>query len=138
MHEAAYENNLKKIQYANKQLADVREKIQRYDADLKMTSAEAEIAQIAGDLNFDVTTDFGQIEQIIQKKIDTNKGKVRVAADMSSRGVAEIEVQERVEAQQAEDTLQQYEVELGLKSPDTTPVVATAKNLGPATESGRA
>jgi len=135
MHEAAYENNLKKIQYANKQLADVREKIQRYDADLKMTTAEAEIARIAGDLNFDVTTDFGQIEQIIQKKIDTNKGKVRVAADMSSRGVAEIEVQERVEAQQAEDTLQQYEVELGLKSPDTTPVVETDKNLGPATDS---
>jgi len=137
MHEAAYENNLKKIQYANKQLADVREKIQRYDADLKMTSAEAEIAQIAGDLNFDVTTDFGQIEQIIQKKIDTNKGKVRVAADMSSRGVADIEVQERVEAQQAEDTLQQYEVELGLKSPDTTPVVEADKNLGPATDSSR-
>jgi phage shock protein A len=108
-----------------------------YDADLKMTSAEAEIAQIAGDLNFDVTTDFGQIEQIIQRKIDTNRGKVRVAADMSSRGVAEIEVQERVEAQQAEDTLQQYEVELGLKSPDTTPVVETAKNLGPATDSSR-
>jgi phage shock protein A len=137
MHEEAYENNLKKIQYANKQLADVREKIQRYDADLKMTSAEAEIAQIAGDLNFDVTTDFGQIEQIIQRKIDTNRGKVRVAADMSSRGVAEIAVQERVEAQQAEDTLQQYEVELGLKSPDTTPVVETDKNLGPATDSSR-
>jgi hypothetical protein len=115
----------------------VREKIQRYDADLKMTSAEAEIAQIAGDLNFDVTTDFGQIEQIIQRKIDTNRGKVRVAADMSSRGVAEIAVQERVEAQQAEDTLQQYEVELGLKSPDTTPVVETDKNLGPATDSSR-
>jgi len=137
MHEEAYENNLKKIQYANKQLADVREKIQRYDADLKMTSAEAEIARIAGDLNFDVTTDFGQIEQIIQRRIDTNRGKVRVAADMSSRGVAEIEVQERVEAQQAEDTLQQYEVELGLKSPDTTPVVETDKNLGPATDSSR-
>jgi phage shock protein A len=137
MHEAAYENNLKKIQYANKQLADVREKIQRYDADLKMTSAEAEIARIAGDLNFDVTTDFGQIEQIIQRRIDTNRGKVRVAADMSSRGVADIEVQERVEAQQAEDTLQQYEVELGLKSPDTTPVVEADKNLGPATDSSR-
>lgn len=137
MHEEAYENNLKKIQYANKQLADVREKIQRYDADLKMTSAEAEIAQIAGDLNFDVTTDFGQIEQIIQRRIDTNRGKVRVAADLSSRGVAEIAVQERVEAQQAEDTLQQYEVELGLKSPDTTPVVETDKNLGPATDSSR-
>src|SRR5574341_858982 len=72
MHEEAYEHNLKKIQFANKQLADVRDKIQRYDADLKMTAAEAEIARIAGDLNFDVTTDFGQVEAIIQRQIDTN------------------------------------------------------------------
>jgi hypothetical protein len=138
MHEEAYENNLKKIQYANKQLAEVRDKIQRYNADLKMTAAEAEIARIAGDLNFDVTTDFGQIEQIIQQKIDTNRGKVRVAADLSSRGVAEIKAQERMEDQLAEDTLQQYEVELGLKSPETTPVVETDKNLGPATDKNRA
>ena len=138
MHEESYENNLKKIQFANQQLAQVREKIQKYDADLKMTSAEAEIAKIAGDLNFDVTTDFGQIEQIIQQKIDTNRGKVRVAADLSGRGIAEIKAQERVEAQMAEDTLQQYEVELGLKSPETTPVVETSKNLGPATDTNRA
>ena len=134
MHEEAYENNLKKIQYANKQLAEVREKIERYNADLKMTAAEAEIARIAGDLNFDVTTDFGQIEQIIQQKIDTNRGKVRVAADLSSRGVADIKAKERMESQLAEDVLQQYEVELGLKSPETTPVVDSNKNLGPATE----
>src|SRR6267378_2844283 len=130
MHEEAYENNLKKIQYANKQLAEVREKIERYNADLKMTAAEAEIARIAGDLNFDVTTDFGQIEQIIH----TNRGKVRVAADLSSRGVADIKARERVESQLAEDVLQQYEVELGLKSPETTPVVEGNKNLGPATD----
>ncbi|HEX9276927.1 MAG TPA: PspA/IM30 family protein [Gemmatimonadales bacterium] len=134
LHEEAYENNLKKIQYANKQLAEVREKIERYNADLKMTAAEAEIARIAGDLNFDVTTDFGQIEQIIQQKIDTNRGKVRVAADLSSRGVADIKARERVESQLAEDVLQQYEVELGLKSPETTPVVEGNKNLGPATD----
>ena len=138
MHDEAYENNLKKIQFANKQLAEVRDKILRYNADLKMTAAEAEIARIAGDLNFDVTTDFGQIEQIIQQKIDTNRGKVRVAADLSSRGVAEIKAQERMENQLAEDTLQQYEVELGLKSPETTPVVETDKNLGPATDKNRA
>lgn len=133
LHEEAYENNLKKIQFANKQLADVREKIERYHADLKMTAAEAEIARIAGDLNFDVTTDFGQIEQIIQQKIDVNRGKVRVAADLSSRGVAEIKARERMESQLAEDVLQQYEVELGLKSPETTPVVEGNKNLGPET-----
>jgi len=134
LHEEAYENNLKKIQYANKQLAEVREKIERYNADLKMTAAEAEIARIAGDLNFDVTTDFGQIEQIIQQKIDTNRGKVRVAADLSSHGVADIKARERVESQLAEDVLQQYEVELGLKSPETTPVIEGNKNLGPATD----
>src|SRR6266487_240045 len=134
MHEEAYENNLKKIQYANKQLSEVREKIERYNADLKMTAAEAEIARIAGDLNFDVTTDFGQIEQIIQQKIDTNRGKVRVAADLSSRGVADIKAKEHMESQLAEDVLQQYEVELGLKSPETTPVVDSNKNLGPATD----
>lgn len=136
MHEEAYENNLKKIQYANKQLAEVREKIERYHADLKMTAAEAEIARIAGDLNFDVTTDFGQIEQIIQQKIDVNRGKVRVAADLSSRGVADIKAKERMESQLAEDVLQQYEVELGLKSPETTPVVEGNKNLGPETRNG--
>jgi phage shock protein A len=136
LHEEAYENNLKKIQFANKQLADVREKIERYNADLKMTAAEAEIARIAGDLNFDVTTDFGQIEQIIQQKIDVNRGKVRVAADLSSRGVAEIKARERMESQLAEDVLQQYEVELGLKSPETTPVVEGNKNLGPETRNG--
>ena len=136
MHEEAYENNLKKIQYANKQLAEVREKIERYNADLKMTAAEAEIARIAGDLNFDVTTDFGQIEQIIQQKIDTNRGKVRVAADLSSRGVADIKAKERMESQLAEDVLQQYEVELGLKSPETTPIVEGNKNLGPETRNG--
>src|SRR5436190_1253156 len=116
------------------QLQEGRKGLEQYNADLKMTAAEAEIARIAGDLNFDVTTDFGQIEQIIQQKIDTNRGKVRVAADLSSRGVADIKAKERMESQLAEDVLQQYEVELGLKSPETTPVVDSNKNLGPATE----
>ena len=37
-------------------------------------------------------------------------------------------------AQLAEDALSNFEVELGLKSPDTTPIAQTAKDLGPATE----
>jgi hypothetical protein len=31
----------------------------------------------------------------------------------------------------AEDILTKYELQLGLKSPETTPVTDTAKNLGP-------
>src|SRR5262249_14615924 len=132
MHETAYDNNLKKIQFASKNLMAVREKIQKYDAELKMSSAEAEIAKLAETLDFNVTTDFGQIEDVIQRRIDQNRAKVRVSADLSSRGVAEIQAEERMEASMAEDALQRYEVELGLRAPETAPLADTAKNLGPA------
>ena len=134
MHEQAYGNNLKKIQFAGKNLLAVREKIQKYDADLKMSAAEAEIAKLAEDLDFNVTTDFGQIEDVIQRKIDQNRGAVRVSADLSSRGVGEIEAEERVEKSMAEDALRRYEVELGIRAPETTPIADSAKNLGPAVE----
>ena len=81
-----------------------------------------------------LTTDFGEIESVIQQRIDQNRGKVRVAADLSERGIAEIKAEERMQGQLAEQALQNFEVELGLKSPETTPVSQAAKDLGPATE----
>jgi phage shock protein A len=132
MHEGAYENNLKKIQHAAKKLGEVREKIQRYDAELKMSAAEAEVAALSQSFNMDVTTDFGQIEQMIQGKIDQNRGRARVASDLSQEGLASIEAEEKMEAAMAEDALAQFEVELGLRSPETTKLADTAKDLGPA------
>jgi phage shock protein A len=134
MHETAYGNNLKKIQHANEKLIELRGKIEKYDAELKMSSAEAEIAKLAEGFNLNVTTDFGQIEQVIQQKIDQNRGRVRVAADLSKEGIAEIAAEERMRNVMAEEALSNFEVELGLKSPETTPVSQTAKDLGPATE----
>ena len=81
-----------------------------------------------------LTTDFGQIESVIQQKIDQNRGKARVAADLSETGIAEIKAEERMQGQLAEQALQDFEVELGMRSPETTPVSQTAKDLGPATE----
>lgn len=134
LHETAYENNLKKIQHANKQLAQVREKIQKYDAELKMSEAEAEVAALAESFDMNLTTDFGQIEQVIQGRIDKNRGRARVAADLSSKGIADIEAEERMETSLAEDALREFEVELGLASPETTPIVEAPKHLGPATD----
>jgi phage shock protein A len=133
MHERSYDNNLKKIKHANKKLVEVREKIQKYDAELKMSAAEAEIAALAESFDMNITTDFGQLEMIIQQKIDTNRGKARVAVDLSERGVAEIEAEERMQTALADQALAEYEVELGLRSPETTPVAETTKDLGPAT-----
>jgi phage shock protein A len=132
MHEQAYQNNLLKIQKANKDMGQVREKIQRYHAELKMSAAEAEIAAIAETFDMNVTTDFGEVENMVQRKIDANRGKARVAADMSSKGIDVIKAEEAAEKAMAEDLLSKYEVQLGLKSPDTAPVAEGAKTLGPA------
>ena len=132
MHETAYGNSLKKIQHANEKLIELRDKIQKYDAELKMSSAEAEIAKLSETFDMNLTTDFGEIEAVIQQKIDQNRGKVRVAADLSEKGIAEIKAEERMEAQLAEQALTDFEVELGLKSPDTATVTQATKDLGPA------
>jgi hypothetical protein len=135
MHEGAYQNNLLKIQKANKDLIKVREKIQKYHAELKMSAAEAEIAQISESFEMNVTTDFGQVEDMIQRKIDANRGRARVAVDLSARGIEQINAEEAAEKAMAEDLLSKFEVQLGLKSPETTPVAETVKNLGPTTTS---
>ena len=132
MHEQAYQNNLKKIQHANKKLVEVKEKITRYDAELKMSEAEAEVAKLSQSFDINLTTDFGQLEGIIQGKIDANRGKARVASDLSSEGMDKIVAEERMEKSMAEDALKGLEVELGLRAPETAPVVETAKDLGPA------
>jgi phage shock protein A len=134
MHEAAYTNNLKKIQYANKKLVEVKDKISKYDAELKMSEAEAEVAKLTQSFNMDVTTDFGQLEDVIQRKIDGNRGKARVASDLSGEGIDKIAAEEKMEASMADDALKDLEVELGMRAPETTTIAATAKDLGPAEE----
>ena len=137
MHEQAYSNNLKKIQFANKKLVEVKDKIQKYDAELKMSEAEAEVAKLTQAFDVDVTTDFGQLEDVIQRKIDTNRGKARVASDLSSQGLDKIQAEERMEKSMADDALKDLEVELGMRAPETTPVAAAQKDLGPAEEQKR-
>jgi phage shock protein A len=134
LHETAYGNNLTKIKHASGKLAKVRDKIQKYDAELKMSRAEAEMAKVASSLNFDITTDFGQIEQVIEEKISLNRAKVRVAADMSSEGTVEVEREQAMEKVLADQALRDFEVGMGLVTPETAAVTETAKQLGPAKE----
>ena len=132
MHEKAYNNNLRKIKNASGKLAKVRQKIQKYDAELKMSRAEAELAKLSESFEFDVTTDFGQIEAVIEDKINLNRAKARVAADMSGEGIAEIEAEEAMEAAMAEDALKEFEIDLGLVSPETADIEESPKQLGQA------
>jgi phage shock protein A len=132
LHEEAYNNNVTKIKHASGKLSDVRTKIQKYDAELKMSRAEAEMAKLATDFNFDVTTDFGQIEQVINDKIGLNRAKVRVAADLSSEGLTDIKHEQAMEKAMGEQALKDFEVQMGLVTPETAGVKDAAKELGPA------
>lgn len=132
MHEKAYENNLMKIKNATKKVGEIKEKMHKYDAELKMSRAEAELSELAGTFNFDITTDLGQIEQVLQDQINRNRGKARVAADLSEQGIEQIERESAAEAVMAEDALREFEMQMGMISPQTANVQQQQKDLGPA------
>ncbi|MFO0788213.1 MAG: PspA/IM30 family protein [Pirellulales bacterium] len=132
MHEEAYNNNVSKIKHATKKLADVKDKIIKYDAELKMSRAEAEMAKLAQSFDFNITTDFGQIEDVIQDKIGLNRAKARVAADLSSEGLEDIKREEAMEKVMADQALRDFEVQMGLVTPETAAVAEATKELGPA------
>ena len=134
MHEKSYENNVRKIKHASKKLAKIRDKIARYDAELKMSRAEAEMAELARSFEFDVTTDFGQIEQVIQDKIGLNRAKVRVSSDLSEEGIEDIEREDAMESVLADDALREFEIQMGLVTPETAGVEDGVKQLGPSSK----
>ena len=97
-----------------------------------MSRAEAEMAKLAQSFDFDVSTDFGQIEQVIQDKISLNRAKTRVAADLSSEGVEDVHREQAMEKALADQALRDFEVQMGFVTPETTNVAEAAKELGPA------
>jgi phage shock protein A len=132
MHEEAYNNNVSKIKHATKKLGEIKAKIQKYDAELKMSRAEAEMAKLAESFDFNITTDFGQIEDVIQDKIGLNRAKARVAADLSSEGLADIQREQAMETALADQALRDFEVQMGMVTPETAKVSGSTKELGPA------
>jgi len=109
IHEVAYENNVAKIKFAAKKLAEVRTRIAQYDAELKMSNAEAEISKLASNFNLDITTDIGQIEQMLQDKISLNRAKTRVASDLSGISGIDLQREQQMESVLAEQALKQFE-----------------------------
>jgi len=131
LHEAAYENNLAKIKQAGTKLTQVREQIAKYDAELKMTRAEAEVAKLMSSFNIDITTDFGQIEQVVHDKISLNKAKVRVAGDLSGDGVDDLQRQRAMERAMADQALREFEAGTITVTPQPALPAQSQKQLAP-------
>jgi hypothetical protein len=99
-----------------------------------MSRAESEMAELATQFNFNVTTDFGQAEQVIQDQIDRNRARVRVAADLSGEGLEEIKQEMAIEQTLSEDALREFEKEHGMATPETIGTPQATKELGPSTK----
>jgi hypothetical protein len=56
---------------------------------------------------------------------------VRVAADLSERGLDEIRAEKAMEESLAEDLLTQFEVDMGIKTPETAEIKTEKEKLGP-------
>jgi phage shock protein A len=132
MHETSYDNNVAKIKHAASTVGDIKERMKKYDAELKMSRAEAELSELAGTFNIDITTDLGQIESVLQDQIDTNRAKARVATDLSEGGIEQIEREAAAEDAMALDALRQFEINMGMITPQTADISEEQKDLGPA------
>lgn len=134
IHETAYDNNLTKIKHAEKKLEEIRDKVAKYAAELKMSKSEAELSELANKFEFNVTTDLGDAESIVKSKIDLNRARVRVAADLSAEGVDKVKNEMAVEKAMAEDALKQFEREAGLITPETAKPATTQQPAAKTTE----
>ncbi len=114
-YENAYQNNLKKIQFARQRIEQAKEKAHKLDADLRLSKAEAETAKLAEKFNVRTNTleGLGEIEDEIQRQIDNNRAKAQVLRDLSGDGLDQIAEQEAVQKQEAADVLARFKSEMG-------------------------
>jgi len=115
-YDEAYQNNLKKVKYARQRIESAKEKAHKMQADLRLSKAEAETAKLAEKFNVRTNTleGLGEIEEEIQRQIDTNRGKAQVLRDLSADGLDEIAEAEAIQKQEAQDVLAKMRAEMGL------------------------
>jgi phage shock protein A len=116
-YESAYQNNLRKIQFARQKIEQAKEKARKLDAELRLSKAEAETARLAE--KFNVRTNslegLGEIEEEIQRQIDTNRAKAQVMRDLSSGGLDQIAEEEAIQRQEAAEVLARFKSEMDKK-----------------------
>jgi hypothetical protein len=109
LHEESYNNNLLKMGYAKKKIAEAQKRADRKENELKTSQVDAEIAVLTEGLDFDVSTDFSRAEKNVDDQIAANRGMVRVAADVSGQGIETIKHAQAVEKAKAEEALRKFE-----------------------------
>lgn len=112
--QVGYENNLKKVKYANQKIREKREKAESLQSDLRMSKADAEVAKLNQDFRVKTSAldSLDEIEEEIQRQIDSNVAKGQVIHDLGDDGLHDMAEEEKLQKQQANLMLEQFKREL--------------------------
>ena len=106
---------------------------------LELQKAKKELAENEAQLKLHETAYNNNVTKIkhatkkladLKDKIGLNRAKVRVAADLSGEGLEEIKREAAVEKTLADQSLREFEIEMGMVTPETAGVRADDKELG--------
>lgn len=127
--EAAYKEHAAKMKKMTGGMGAYRDKAVEYDANRKIAGA-MDAAGI-GDSPLSDFSDLREAERLVQDKIDLNAAKVRVSQDLSEKKTAEAAPDKKMEEAAAEDLLTKMEIEMGLKTPETSAIKGKPVEMGP-------
>jgi hypothetical protein len=63
-----------------------------------------------------------------------NRAKVRVAADLSGEGIVQVEREQAMESAMGDQALREFEIQMGMVTPETAGVEESTKQLGPSVQ----
>jgi phage shock protein A len=115
-YDDTYQNSLKKVKFANERIRQARDKAEKLQADLRMSRVEAETAKLAQSFNVKTSSldSLGEVEDEIQRQIDSNRAKGIVIRDLSQDGTEELEEEENRQTQEAKLVLEEMKKEMNL------------------------
>ena len=121
-----------KIQHAVKKLDDVKHKISKYDAELKMSRAEAEMAQLSHPVPFqrDNRLRAGRAGPPGPDRQEPGQ-RYEWRPTSQAKGLEEIQPEVAVEKTMAEDALREFEVSQGAGDAGDDQVTPVDQGAGP-------
>ena len=114
-YQSTYQDNIKKVNFANQKIKQAKDKVTQLGADLELSKVEAETAKLAQHFNTSTSSignGLNEIEEEIQRQIDANRAKGQVIHDLSQDGMDQIDEEEQIQKAQAKELLEQFKTEM--------------------------
>lgn len=110
---SGYDAHLRKIKFANQKIREKRERVNELQSNLRISKADAEVAKLNQEFKVKTSSldNLDEIEEEIQRQIDTNQAKGQIIHDLGDDGLADMVEMEKIDKQKAQLMLEQFKQE---------------------------